>query len=62
MRVFQQIGQVRGAAWKLADARLAGQAGDMRLEVRIDGGGVEFFAITDAGGLISKRHAYPFCL
>ncbi|MCY1349308.1 hypothetical protein D9M69_354910 [compost metagenome] len=60
--VFQQVGQVRGAAGELADARGAFQAGDVGLEVLVDDGGVELFAFADAGGLISKRHAYPFCL
>ncbi|MCY1447071.1 hypothetical protein D9M71_636740 [compost metagenome] len=60
--VFQQVGQVGSAARKLADARRTGEAGDIGLEVRVDNGGVELFAFADAGGLISKRHAYPFCL
>jgi hypothetical protein len=34
----------------------------MGLEVWIDETGVEFFARADLGGLVSKRHAYPFCL
>ncbi|MNN78421.1 hypothetical protein D3C81_1949800 [compost metagenome] len=61
-RVFQQVGQVRRTARKLADRRCAAQAGNVRLEVRIDQAGIEFFARADAGGLVSKRHAYPFCL
>ncbi|MNF68534.1 hypothetical protein D3C84_503940 [compost metagenome] len=60
--VFQQVGQVGGATGELADTRAAFQAGDMALEVLVDDGGVELFAFADAGGLISKRHAYPFCL
>ncbi|MNE77876.1 hypothetical protein D3C80_1742300 [compost metagenome] len=60
--VFQQVGQVRRATGKLADLRYAGQAGNVGLEVRVDQVGIEFFTVAHAGGLISKRHAYPFCL
>ncbi|MNF02980.1 hypothetical protein D3C80_2022160 [compost metagenome] len=60
--VFDQVGEVRCTAGELADPWLAGQAGNMRLEVRIDDRGVELFTLADASGLVSKRHAYPFYL
>ena len=42
VRVFKQIGQVRGAARKLTDARRAGQTGNMCLEVAVYGGRIKF--------------------
>ncbi|MCY1183035.1 hypothetical protein D9M73_236230 [compost metagenome] len=60
-RVLQQVGQVRGAAGELADPRLSLQAGDMRLEIGIDDGSVEFFAFAAADGLVGQRHVGPFC-
>ncbi|MNF58501.1 hypothetical protein D3C84_400580 [compost metagenome] len=58
-RVLQQVGQVRGAARKLADHRLAFKAGNMRLEIGVDQAGIKLFAGANTGGLVSKRHAYP---
>ncbi|MNG26009.1 hypothetical protein D3C84_1109340 [compost metagenome] len=60
--VFQQIGKVRRTARELADLRQAAQSRNVGLEVWIDQAGIEFFAGTDTGGLVSKRHAYPLCL
>jgi hypothetical protein len=60
--VFEQVSQIRRAARELADLRQTAQACNVRLEVWIDQAGVELFAGADTGGLVSKRHAYPFCL
>src|SRR3990167_3052413 len=60
--VFDQVGEVRCTAGELADPWLASQAGNVRLEVRIDDRSVELFTLADASGLVSKRHAYPFYL
>ena len=62
LRVFQQVGEVRCPAWELADLWLTTQARNMGLEVAVDDRGVELFAVADTGGLIIKRHAYPFYL
>ncbi|MNE27926.1 hypothetical protein D3C80_1213500 [compost metagenome] len=56
-RVADQVGEVGGAARKLADARQAVQAGDIGFEVRVDDGRVEFFAGAYLGGLVGERHA-----
>jgi len=60
--VFQQVGQVRRTARKLADGGRALQARDMGLEVGIDQAGIKFFAWANLGRLVVQRHAYPFCL
>ncbi|MCY1366902.1 hypothetical protein D9M69_538120 [compost metagenome] len=60
LRVFDQVGQVGGAAGELADPRCAVEPGNVSLEIRIDCRGIEFFTFADASGLVSKRHTYPF--
>ncbi|MNO99856.1 hypothetical protein D3C76_916380 [compost metagenome] len=61
-RVFEQVGEVGRTARELADPWQAAQARNVGLEVGVDQAGIEFFAGAGAGGLVSKRHAYPFCL
>ncbi|MNR10666.1 hypothetical protein D3C85_1269290 [compost metagenome] len=60
--VLEQVRQVRSATGKLTDPWQTAQAWNMRLEVRVDQAGIEFFAGANTGGLVIQRHAYPFCL
>ncbi|CRS20361.1 hypothetical protein PAERUG_P48_London_17_VIM_2_01_13_05483 [Pseudomonas aeruginosa] len=59
-RILDQVGQVGRATGELADLRGAFEAGDMGFQVRVDDGGVEFFAGADASGLVGQRHGVPF--
>ncbi|KPX78164.1 Unknown protein sequence [Pseudomonas amygdali pv. mellea] len=60
--VLNQVGQVRCASGELTDRRGAMQIRQMRLQVRIYQGGVQFFAATNPGGLVSQCHTYTLCL
>src|SRR5690606_24734065 len=56
VRVFDQVRQVRGATWKLADLGAALQAGDLGLQIGVDGGKVQLLAAADIARLIDCCH------
>ncbi|MNJ58918.1 hypothetical protein D3C77_545770 [compost metagenome] len=57
--VLHQVRQIGRAAGELTDLRRAGKTGNVRLQIRVDDSGIEFFAGADLGGLIGERHAFP---